>query len=71
MSKIFLTGITDEGEKKSISFKLIDVYTTEKNIRIMFYAEPENKLAGFIDIELNTFNDFCLDIFNEHKRLMK
>ena len=56
---------TAEGEEKKVTFK---VEKKEKVISAKAFITEGN--VGEMQISISDFNDFCLDLFNLHKKIM-
>ncbi len=70
--KISITVKSDDEIKKTIAFKFSPELYLKGELKsksvyaTMFEGEEE---LGAIEIEWENFNDFCLDLFNEHKKI--
>ena len=58
--------VTAEGEEKNATFKIAK---KEKKISVKVSLVGE-ETVGEIQINVSDFNDFCLDLFNAHKRII-
>lgn len=56
---------TSEGEEKKVTFKFKKVISA---ISSQVFLEEEK--VGDMQINVSDFNDFCLDLFNAHKKIM-
>ena len=56
--------VTADGKEQEASF----LFNKKDNI-VYAKAYQKEELVGELEIKSEDFNNFCLDLFNEHKRL--
>jgi hypothetical protein len=65
MENTISLAATSEGTEKKVTFKFKKVISA---ISVDVFLEEEK--VGDMQINVSDFNDFCLDLFNAHKKIM-
>lgn len=71
--KISLKLKSDDNIEKTIQFQFSPELQMGRDIKstvVFFTFFVENEEIGILETSFEDFNNFCLDLFNEHKNIM-
>ena len=55
---------TADGEEKKVTFQI-----SQKDGKVFVKVHHKDEHVGNLEIKMEDFNNFCLDLFNEHKKI--
>lgn len=64
---IFLKATNDEGETSCVKMYLTRI---GDKVKVKAFDYDAGEKVGEVEITLENFNNFCLDLFSEHKRIL-
>lgn len=55
---------TAAGAEKKVTFEI-----SKKDGKVFVKVHHEEEHVGDLEVKMDDFNNFCLDLFNEHKKI--